>query len=89
MMLLHPIHIMSCVSTNTFLLSLKGCTDSHSKDYTELLPILCFGGDKMERTTVVPLPAVCHILAGGSGLIRCVQGSGVSEGFLKGLYSFK
>lgn len=43
----------------------------------------------MERNTVVSLQAFGHILTGGSVLIRCVQCSGVSEDFLKGLYPSK
>lgn len=41
------------------------------------------------ETTVAPLHAFGHTLADGSGVIRCMQCSGVFEVYFKGLYSFE
>lgn len=41
----------------------------------------------MEKAAMVPLHTFGHLLADGSGVIRSMQCSGVSEDYLKGLYS--
>lgn len=62
MTLLHPVHIMSWVSINTSLVIKRMYIQPQQGPETELLPIPCFGGDKMKRTTIVPLPTFGHMV---------------------------